>query len=122
MDFIVQAPLVFGRVGRVSKVLRRIVGGSSPVATIVLIVIVVMLMLSVLVVDNLGRVGLLQVYPEPGSVDEQAEDGDREEFQLEVGGDQLKQQAEFRLEQHRQTQELLELLLLLAEFLSTSFH
>lgn len=106
----------------VSKILRIVVGGSTPGSVLVFVVIVMMLMLSVFVINHLGRVSIFQIQPKPCSVDQQAEDRDTEELQLQVGGDELKQQAEFSFEQHNHTKQFLQvLLLLLSKFLSSSF-
>lgn len=86
---------VLGYVSRVNELLRVLVRRSSPITVIVIIVIIVMLVLCMLVVDNLGR-ALLDLYPEPGGVQYQRDDGDDEELELEVGAYQLQQQAEFR--------------------------
>ena len=77
---------VRGYVSTVREFLRRLVRRSSPVAVIV--VIVMMLMLRVLVVDNLGRMALLDLDPEPGGVQYQRDDGDDEENDgvMEHGG------------------------------------
>lgn len=76
-----------GYVSMVSEFLRRFVRRSSPIT--MFIVIVVMLMLCVLVVDNFGRMTLLNFYPESGSVQYQRDDSDDEELELEVGAYQL---------------------------------
>lgn len=101
---------VRGYVGMISELLRRLVRRSSPITVIV--VVVVMLMLCMLVVDNLGWVVLLDLYPEPGGVQHQRDDSDDEELELEVGAYQLQQQAEFRFQQHRQSDKFLQMFLL----------
>lgn len=67
---------------------------------LLIVVIVMMLVLSVFVINDLRWMQLFQVQPKPDGVDDQADDADGEEFHLEVRGDQLKQQAQLRLEQH----------------------
>lgn len=61
----------------------------------------------------------LDIDPETCDIDDQAYDCNREEFQLEVGPDYLKKEADLGFDQHPESQEFLQhLLLLLSKLLA----
>lgn len=133
--------LVFGR-HRIDGVERSLPVAAAAAPALIAVIVVVVLMLGVLVVNDLSNVqcnwlahysvnnsnntalvyllrivALLQIDPEFGGVQQQSEEGDDEEFHLQMRGQHLQEELQLDLQhggQHQQFhQRLLELLLVL---------